>query len=167
MTLEEAIKMAIEYEIRVRDAYLNSIDEIADQTGRRVFQVLGQDEQDHIDYLENRLEEWKKTGRVVSKKLSSAIPSRQTIEEGVKRLDAHLSERDSGTEKEMLRKALALEQETLNFYRRMVDELGVQGKLFCSFVEIEEGHEAFVQAQLDYLSRTGYFFDMREFTMEG
>ena len=66
----------------------------------------------------------------------------------------------------MLKKALALEQETSAFYGSLVDELGEDGKLFARFMEIEEGHLAIVQAELDYLNKTGTFFDFQEFTLE-
>ena len=166
MTLEEAIKTAIDYEIRVRDAYLGNLNEITDATGRRVFEVLGKEEQGHIDYLESRLAEWQKSGQVSRLKLDTIVPARDVIDAGVKRLDDHLSKRDYGTEREMLKKALAMEQETSAFYRRMVNELGKDGALFARFLDIEEGHEAIVQAELDYLNRTGTFFDFQEFNME-
>jgi rubrerythrin len=67
---------------------------------------------------------------------------------------------------EMLRKALELEIETSNFYQRMVDEMGDHGKMFEHFMRIEEGHKAIVQAEIDYLNNTGYFFDFQEFSME-
>jgi rubrerythrin len=66
----------------------------------------------------------------------------------------------------MLEKALAMEEETSAFYRRMVDEMEEGGELFGRFIEIEEGHEAIVQAELDYLNRSGLFFDFQEFTMD-
>jgi bacterioferritin (cytochrome b1) len=166
MTLEEAIKTAIEYETKVRDAYLDSVDGIADETGRRVFKVLGEEEQGHIDYLESKLSEWKKTGKLSPSKLETVVPARQVIEKGVRKLDDHLSERDYGTEREMLQKALAMEQETSDFYRRMVDELREERELFARFLEIEEGHQAIVQAELDYLNRSGTFFDFQEFNLE-
>jgi rubrerythrin len=166
MTLEEAIKTAIDYETKVRDAYLDNVDSIAEGTGRRVFKTLGDEEQGHLDYLHARLDEWHKTGHVSLSKLETVVPARDVIEAGVKKLDDHLAERDYGTEREMLRKALLLEQETSAFYRRMVAELGEDGKLFQRFMEIEEGHEAIVQAELDYLNKTGHFFDFEEFSME-
>ncbi|RKX26251.1 MAG: hypothetical protein DRP45_04020 [Candidatus Zixiibacteriota bacterium] len=166
MTLEEAIKTAIDYEIKVRDAYLGNLDRITDTTGRRVFEVLGKEEQGHVDYLESRLAEWKKSGKVSPSNLKSVVPAKEIIEAGVKKLEDHLATRDYGTEREMLTKALALEQETSAFYRRMVDELGEDGRLFARFLEIEEGHEAIVQAELDYLNRSGTFFDFQEFTPE-
>ena len=49
----------------------------------------------------------------------------------------------------------------------MVRELPEEGKqLFAPFVEIEEGHLAIVRAEIDYLSKTGYWFDFKEFDME-
>ncbi len=166
MTLEEAIKTAIDYETKVRDVYLDNIDNIADETGRRVFKTLGDEEQGHLDYLNARLVEWRETGKVSCLKLKTIVPARDVIEEGVKRLDDHLLERDYGTELEMLRKALRLEQETSDFYRKMVAEMGENSALFQPFLEIEEGHEAIVQAELDYLNRTGTFFDFQEFNLE-
>jgi rubrerythrin len=166
MTLEEAIKMAIEYEIKVRDSYLNSIDDIADDTGKRVFKVLGEEEQGHIDYLNSRLEEWQSTGKISPEKLETVVPPSHIIDEGVKKLDDHLAERDFGTEREMLRKALALERETSDFYHKMAHDLGADGELFSRFLEIEDGHLAIVQAELDYLLRSGTYFDFQEFTLE-
>ncbi len=166
MTLEEAIKMAIDYEIKVRDSYLNSIDDIADETGQRVFKVLGEEEQGHVDYLEDRLKEWQSNGKVSAGKLETVVPPQDVIDKGIQRLDDHLDERDYGTEREMLRKAIALERETSDFYHKMVDELGADGELFSRFLEIEDGHLAIVQAELDYLMRTGNYFDFQEFSMD-
>ena len=166
MTFEEAIKTAIEYEIKVRDAYLNSLDDIRDKTGRHVFKVLGEEEQGHVDYLESKLTEWRKTGKLSSSKLSTVVPAQEIIEKGVKRLDDHRAENVYETELEMLKKALKMEQETSDFYRKMVTELKENGKFFEPFLEIEDGHTAIVQAELDYLTRSGTFFDFREFTLD-
>ncbi len=166
MALEEAIKTAIDYETKVHDTYLDNVGSIADATGRRVFEVLGTEEQGHIDYLESRLAERQNAGTISLSRLDSVVPAREVVEEEVRKLNDHPSNRDYGTEREMPKKALAVEQETSAFYRRMVDELGDDGDLFARFLEIEEGHQAIVQAELDYLNRTGTFFDFQEFNME-
>lgn len=60
-----------------------------------------------------------------------------------------------------------METETSDFYRRMVSELPAEARgLFSRFLEIEEGHLAIVQAQIDHVSGTGYWFDVREFDLE-
>ncbi|HDS02021.1 MAG TPA: hypothetical protein ENO22_13080 [candidate division Zixibacteria bacterium] len=166
MTLEEAIKMALEYETKVRDTYIDAARKASDDTGKRIFKVLGEEEQGHINYLQSRLAEWQKTGKITTEKLDTVVPSKKAIEDGVKKLDKEMSRSDYGSEMEMLRKALELEIETSSFYQRMVDEMGEEGKMFEHFMKIEEGHKAIVQAEIDYLSKTGYFFDFQEFSME-
>ncbi len=166
MTFEEAIKTAIEYEVKVRDAYLNNLDAIKDPAGRKVFEALGQEEQGHIDFLEANLEEWKANGKIEPSTLKTVVPDFNKIKEGVKKLDSHKAENDFTTELEMVKKALALEQETSDFYRKMTEELKEEGRFFKPFLEIEDGHTAIVQAELDYLTKSGIFFDFMEFGQE-
>jgi rubrerythrin len=166
MTLEEAIRTAIDYETRVRDTYLESLQKAADSVGKRVFRVLGEEEQGHVDFLINKLEEWKESGQVSSEELETVVPPPQVLEEGVLRLDNRRPGPDLRSELDMLRKALQLEIETSNFYESMVDELGDEGTLFARFLEIEKGHQALVQAEIDYLNNTGFYFDFQEFSTE-
>jgi len=166
MTLEEAITLAIEYETRVRDAYLEAVKGTDSEVGKRVFNVLGDEEQGHIDFLKSRLDEWKRTGKVTPETMSTVVPSQAVVEAGIKKLDQHMARKDYGVELQMLQKALDMEIETSNFYRKMVGEMGDDGALFARFLEIEEGHQAIVQAEIDYLSRSGTLFDFQEFTQE-
>jgi hypothetical protein len=49
----------------------------------------------------------------------------------------------------------------------MVGELsGERQRLFARFLEIEEGHVAIVQAEIDAVSGSGFWFDMKEFDLE-
>jgi len=167
MTLEEAIQMAIVYEIKVRDVYLEAAEQANDPVGKRVYSALGEDENNHVAYLEDRLKHWRDSGKLVVTQLTSAIPSRETIEKEMGRLKTHMSREDRKDEKQMLSKALAAEIETSNFYRRMVEEMPEESReMFKRFLEIEDGHIAMVQAELDYLSHTGYWLDFKEFDME-
>jgi rubrerythrin len=69
--------------------------------------------------------------------------------------------------KVILSRALQAEIETSNFYEKMVNEMTDEGqKMFSRFLEIEENHIAAVQAELDYITHTGYWFDFKEFDME-
>ncbi|NNL76093.1 MAG: rubrerythrin, partial [Desulfobacterales bacterium] len=64
-------------------------------------------------------------------------------------------------------KALKIEIETSNFYQTMANELPNEGQaLFERFLEIENNHVKAVRFELDYLSKTGYWFDFKEFDME-
>jgi len=67
----------------------------------------------------------------------------------------------------LLKRALDVEVETSAFYARVVEELPPEGRtLFERFVEIEQGHQAIVQAEMNSVSGNGYWFDMPEISME-
>lgn len=167
MNLEEAIRTALDYERRIRDLYMDAADKTDDPLGKRVFTGLGRDEQRHVDYLESRLDEWKKTGRIDLGTLETAVPDQARIRPETEKVAAEMAREDRRDEKQMLSKALAAEVETSAFYRKMVDTLDAEGRrLFSRFLAIEEGHIDAVQAELDYLSRTGYWIGFKEFDME-
>jgi len=167
MTVEQAIQTAIEYEQRVQEIYLQAEDHATDEVGRRLFHLLAEEERRHVEFLRYELDEWKESGRVSPDMLKTAVPPRDKIRAEVAKLETPISTEDRGEELEMLRKALAVEQETSAFYRRMVEELPEGARpLFRRFLEIEDGHLAMVQAEIDTLAGTGFWFDVQEFSLE-
>ncbi len=167
MELEEAIKTAIVYEKKIRDIYLEGGRAVEDDHGRSFFQAMSADEQRHVDYLEHKLGQWRKTGKIVPERLETSIPSRETIQKAVQRVRQQMQGEDRGIKQQQLARALKVEMETSDFYRRMVTELSDDGRdLFARFLEIEESHIEAVQFELDYVSSTGYWFNIKEFDME-
>jgi len=167
MTLEEAIKTAIAYEIKIEKLYQEAHQQVSDPVGKSVFKALAEDEHSHVAYLQDRLEQWQKTGQISPQKLETTIPEKGVISRGVEKLSSRMAREDRNDEKQMLSKALSVEIETSNFYEQMVAEMQAEGrKMFARFLEIEAGHIAIVQAELDYISHTGYWFDLKEFDME-
>lgn len=167
MTLEEAIKTAIVYEIKIQRLYQEAHQMVSDPIGKHIFQDLANDEQKHVVYLKDSLEQWQKTGQLSPEKLETSLPAKEIILQGVKKLSSRMAREDRNDEKQMLSKALSVEIETSNFYEQMVAEMPAQGRqMFARFLEIEAGHIAIVQAELDYISHTGYWFDFKEFDME-
>ncbi len=167
MTLEEAIKTAIEYEIRIRDIYLEATAAVDDEVGKRIFETLGNDEQHHIDYLQHKLEQFQKTGAIEPEKLSSAVPDQESINREAKKVKSLAAKDFLGIKSQMLSKALKMEIETSDFYQKMVNELPADARpLFERFLEIENNHIKAVQFELDYFGKTGYWFDFKEFDME-
>lgn len=173
MDLEEAIKTAIEYETKVKMVYDEALYQAPDEVGKRIFKVLAEEEQRHLDYLNSRLLEWKNTGTINLEELDTYIPSKQKIEEEANKLKTKLQpdksdEKFRNTQLNILKKALEVEQDTSEFYKRMVIELSDEGQeLFMRFVEIEEGHKIIVQAEIDSVTGIGYWFDMPEFDLAG
>ena len=170
MELEEAIKTALEYEGRVHKTYLDAMQAASSDVGKRIFTTLRDEEKEHLRYLRERLDEWRQTGRLSVAELRTVIPSRAAIAEGVQRLRQRVAgQPGSGhdAELEYLKRALQVEIETADFYREMVRTLDAEGRsLFQRFVEIEEGHQAIVQAEIDCLSGSGYWFDTSDIRLE-
>jgi rubrerythrin len=169
MTIEEAIKTALEFEKKVHALYETAAKNASDVTAKRVFATLAQEEQGHVSYLESRLAEWQKDGRLSPEKLRTVLPSAQRIRAGVGRTRAGVSKEAASHDAELssLYQALAAEDETSAFYVRMVRELPVEGQtLFSRFLEIEDGHGAIVQAEIDNVKQMGFWFDLKEFDLE-
>jgi rubrerythrin len=163
MTIEEAIQTAIQLENKVRDVYRDAAGKITDPVGKRIFNVLADEEQGHVDYLEERLAEWRRTGTVSPTTLDTAVPSQGVIAEAVHNVSANVSQEDRGMELDLLGKALHAERSTSRFYKKMVAELPQEGQaLFERFVVIEEGHQTIVQAEIDSVTGTGAWFDVLE-----
>jgi len=170
MTVEEAIKTGILFEKRVHATYVAAGKRAEDPVARRVFATLAEEEQGHINYLESRLGEWQKTGHVTLEKLHTILPSKEKVAAGIKKLRGTLKKKPVGATPELgfLQQALAMEDETSAFYQRMVAELPPEGQqLFGRFLEIEAGHAAIVQAEIDSVTGMGFWFDVMEFSLEG
>lgn len=167
MSLEKTVKTAIAMEGKIRDLYLQSYEKCKDEVGKRFFAMLGDDEQYHMDYLEDRLGELQKSGEMQHPDIETRVPSASQIELCLDDAEKHLSVEDRGVVQQMLSNALRVEMRTSEFYEKMVSESeGKTREMFKRFLEIENDHIAAVQAELDYVMNTGYWFGIKEFDME-
>jgi rubrerythrin len=167
MNLEQAIQQAIEYEIRVRNAYREALAAASDEGGRKLFALMAEEEQRHVEFLEARRTDAVTKGHLSVDDLATALPNADTIRAAVNKMTNHLSSADKGKSLELLESARALELETSAFYRKMVGELGPDGRaFFARFLEIEEGHVALVDAEIQAVRGMGFWFDVAEFSLE-
>ena len=145
MTMEEAIKTAIDYETRIRDIYRDAAEVVSDPVGKRTLQMLRDDEQHHVEYLMDRLELWEKTGKLSYKKLESTIPSVDTIQRGMEKIRAHMSLKARRGEIEILSKALKAEVGTIvsNPYTERVKMIVVESGKDSSNTWITEERNLF------------------------
>ncbi len=171
MNLEQAITTALEFEARVHHTYAEAVEKAEHEVAKKVFATLCDEELGHIKYLKERLSEWRSTGKITVVDLSTVLVPKAAIENHAAKLKQNLSPDrrvSRGTELESLTKALQLERETSAFYKQMVATLDAEGKqLFERFVEIEEGHVAIVQAEMDMVTGAGFWFDTAEISLEG
>jgi rubrerythrin len=167
MEMEKAIQTAIDYETNIRDIYRNAAQSVQDPEGRRFFKMMGDDEQHHLDYLQERLKSWRKSGKLSVEKLDSIVPPKEMVQKASEKIKARISTEELSSIKVILGRALQVEVETSNFYEEMVKKMTLEGQqMFARFLEIEENHIAAVQAELDYITHTGSWFDFKEFDME-
>jgi rubrerythrin len=169
MDLPEALSTAIDYEHKVRDHYAGAASQALDATAKKVFATLAREEQGHVTYLEARLDEWRHTGAVTDAELPSILPAPARLQHEAARLAKAARGKDlpAASEVDLLKVALELERTTSAFYRTLVDELPHEHRhLFARFLEIEIGHLAIVQAELDAIAGLGHWFDVMEFSLE-
>ena len=171
MNLEQAITTALAYEARVHATYAEAVETAENDVARKVFLTLRDEEFGHIKYLRERLEEWRSTGKIEIVDLETVLVPKVAIEQGAAKLRDTIQGGGpgaSGAELESLKKALDVEVETSEFYAKVVGTLDADGKkLFERFVEIEQGHVAIVQAEMDLVLGSGFWFDTAEFSLEG
>lgn len=169
MRLDEAIGVALEFERKVRDHYYREGKAILDADGRRVFETLATEEQGHVDYLERCLAEWLKSGKVGDVPIKSVLPKgARWVAEARKKLEGRPGKRvAAANEIDALKIALQYEKDADAFYRKLVAGLPEADRfLFGKFLEIEDGHLDLVQAQLDSVLQSGFWFDVMEFRLE-
>jgi rubrerythrin len=165
--MESAIVTAMELEARVRDIYADACNTCADSAGKRVFQMLRDDEQSHYDYLKRRLTEIQQKGAIHLEPIQTPIPDAGQIQTQLAKLKKTLAQEDRGVLQQLLSHALKAELQTSDYYREMIAEFtGPLQEMFIRFLEIEDAHVDAVQAELDYVMHTGYWFDFKEFDME-
>ena len=167
MKLNEAIKTALEFENRIRDLYREAVESTDDPEGKKIFQDLADDEHDHVRYLESRLDEWEKTGKITIEKLESKVPGKEAIRKKAEELKSKITEDHRGLKQQMLSRALEVEVETSRVYREIVDKVSEKYRpMFARFLEIEDNHIEAVQFELDHLNNMGFWFGFEEFHME-
>jgi rubrerythrin len=168
MDVKEALTVAIDYEHKVRDHYRKGSEMILDARGKIVFDTLAREEQGHVDYLESRLAEWRKTGKITQPELPTILPSVEFIAEARKRFEkGYGKELPVQAEMDLLKVALDLEKQASAFYGELVTTLPPADRpLFGRFMEIEQAHVLIVQAEIDALAGHGHWFDFQEFRLE-
>jgi len=168
MELKEALTTSIHHETKVRDHYAKGAREILSPKGKKVFATLAREEQGHLAYLESRLAEWHAGGKISSPRLPTVVPSVEWIEEARAKVEKGPADTIAVQgELDLLKIALDLERQTSGFYRQLVDTLKTEEReMFARFLEIEQGHLAIVQAEIDALAGNGNWFDMMEIQLE-
>jgi len=166
--MDEAVnilKKGIAIEKNGIEAYLDFAAKVKNETGKNVFIRLAHDEFDHMTVLERQLE-----GLICNKIwICEAIP--KSIIEGLSPRLREIDKIKSGDgieDLDVLKIGLDLERRSIEFYqndkKKIEDKEAV--KMFDRIIEMEESHYDLLQAEIDHIEKTGFWFGIREFTLE-
>lgn len=167
MTLEQTFATAVEYEQRIRDLYLHAANQALLPEAKAFYEIMAGDEDSHVAYLKHKLAEWQSGGTMSDSAPASRLPASADLSAAIGRVKKSMSSIVETGKPGALADALKAEEETSAFYRSMVGTLPEGARpVFARLLAIEEGHTAIVRAELDLVSNTGHWFDVREFDME-
>ena len=162
----QVLKVAIEMEKEGYKFYTENAKKISDEAGRAMFQQLAKDELDHQKLFETEYDSLTRTGKWRSMKQlpdsaflkSHVFPSAEKVKKSQQKPN-ELKALDIGLE---------LERRSYEFYygeAQRTNEPDAKAML-NHIAEIEKGHISILEAEKDYLTNTGYWFDYREITLE-
>ncbi|NOZ60791.1 MAG: ferritin family protein [Calditrichaeota bacterium] len=161
------LKTAIEIEDKGMETFLKFARLTKDETGKNMFIRLAQDEMIHRRILDEqlyKLMEGKALGKVEIPKseVEKIVPKIREKQQRT-RGESGLLEVDA------LNTALDLEREASKFFRdqaEIVDDEDAK-LLFIRLAEWEDAHYDIIQAELDSIQGTGFWFGIPEFRMDG
>ena len=166
-TAVKALKTAIEIEENGLDAFLKYARQTKDVTGKNMFIRLAMDENEHRRIIEKQL-----NNLMEGKPLEVVEIGKSEVEEVLPKIreKQQRTRGESGLlEIDALNTALDLERKAAKFFRdqaELVDDAEVK-TMFLRLAEWEDAHFDLIQAELDSIQGTGFWFGIPEFQMDG
>ncbi len=165
MTLQEALEEALGFETRIADLYRVAAADSTMPEAKAFFDFMAADEARHVAFIEAAKEGARKGRNPDATLVKNSLPS--DIPSSVAKAKAAFRSSQDGGQLAALENALRAEVETSAFYRRLVASLPEpETAAFRRLQEIEDGHTAIVRAELDSVTGSGFWFDIRVFDME-
>jgi len=162
----EILKTGIEIEKNGIINYLDFAFKTKDVTGKNMFIRLAKDEYLHMEVLEKELDSIICNRVWVCEDIPESIIEKITPK--IREIDKTKTE-EGMDELSALKTALDLEKKSIEFYNENKKNLNSPDavKVFDRIIEMEESHYDLIQAEIDHIEQTGFWFGIREFTMEG
>jgi rubrerythrin len=161
----EAIKMAIQMEKDGLRYYEEAAAKTDNELAKKTFQRIAQDEVAHLKTFQHMFDtitgtdDWRELAKFTPKVGKVPLFEGEVEKKG----DVNPSDVDA------LRIAIDNERKGIEHYKNATattdDEMAKE--IFSKIREEEEYHYDLLQAQLDYLTKSGFWFDIGEFQMDG
>ena len=162
----EALKIAVEMEKESLSRYLQFARKTKDMSGKNMFIRLATDELTHMDMLNRALE-----NLMEQKGWIMLDIDRSEVEKVVPKLregDVRIKTTEGLDELSALETALELEERGIKYYKEQGEraESEEAKKLYKRLEEMEVSHYDLIMSELDYIKNTGFWFGVREFSLE-
>lgn len=163
----EAIKMAMDLEKNGRKFYSQAAERAQTESGKKIFKMLAHEEVLHLATFRKMLDQM---GNVSDwRELVKEYPQARQVPVFGEKAPANQVAKARTDEVEALRIAMKNEQEAIKFFDKISnlakDE--TTQKVFAFVKEQEVYHYDLLQAELDNITNTGFWFDSPEFRMDG
>jgi rubrerythrin len=162
----KALEIALNTEKVGLKTYIDFGYRTKDESGKNMFIRLAADEFEHMTILEKQRESIQEKKCWITVKLEKSEIEKLTpaLKEKVKKV--------KGTEgldqMSALRTALDMEDRAIKFYREQA-QISMDPKakdMYERLVKMEHAHYELIQAEIDYIEKTGFWFNLREFSLE-
>ncbi len=144
--------------------YLKFARESKNLSAKNMFIILASDELDHFNLIENERRALMTDSEIEPVKVDTSF---------VAKLFPKLSEVKRGgksetTDMDALHIALKLEENSRDFYNKEAERTSnaLIKQFFLKLAEIENGHYKLIQSEIDSITKSGFWMDIPEFTME-
>jgi rubrerythrin len=162
----KAFKIGMDTELYGLETYLKFARKTSDETGKNMFITLAGDELEHYRILRRAFN---------NTELGENLGSIEISESIIQRITPKLRDRDSRIKGEKgmdqvnaLTTALDQERRSIELYRQQLGKsiAPEARKIFRQLMEMEESHYDLIQAELDNINETGFWFQIPEFDLE-
>jgi rubrerythrin len=165
----KAIETAIQIEKEGLAFYTEAARQTSDPNGKKMFKTLARDEAGHLKLFDGARQALLERGNWLSPEQVAAISPGEfdhpsIFPAGDESKAVEVPERELAA----LQRGLQAEEASIAFYsQEMAKTDDPDGKaMYAYLVEQEEGHRTILQGEYDYLTRTGFWFDIQEFNLE-
>lgn len=163
------LRDAVQMEIEGKDFYERASKSVKLQRSRDMFASLIKQEERHINILGeemDRLEKGKEWAPLAD--LKKSVPTYPRISVFQDKTFKHLKLRADSGELEVLKIGIDVEQKSIDYYRnagRGADDPRAR-EVFNWLVGEEAGHLTILNAEYDNRTKSGYYYDNMEFSLE-
>lgn len=164
--LVEAAKTAVQLEKDGNKFYKEAAEKAKNPHARKLFERLAEEETYHLGIFEKLVEQvagamdWPTILKEAPVRRAPIFPTELKTKDEEK---ADIGERDS------VRRALEFEYNALDFFLTEAERAKhpVVREIFKRIADEERNHVNFLEAELDYVTKTGYWFDINELQLDG